>query len=350
MRFGLGPIAVDGTQTGHRRLEVAWGFLVAAEEEGFDSIWIEDSGVGGGSPFIAAAALAGITTAVRLCVSCRVGYVHPLYHAEDGAAVDNISNGRLMFAPQDSPTVRHLVAYQVDAAEMASRFWEGVDIIRAAWAPGSLQVSGHHWSIPKSGRVALMVTPKPAQIEVPIWIRTASLQTVEEAARRGLPIVLEASMTPSEVRDAVDRYKATCRAPATIGLIRDVYLAERLIDAEREASSIVDALGTYYQDDVGVGLSVTLESLLWGDVGRVRELLNNYRGWGVEYIICRPFLPGLNSRQVFRSFMLLSRCVMPTFRMINFPEAISLHNLAEATSHRTGYLSEARTDEDGEAR
>src|SRR5687768_11992258 len=110
MKFGLGPFPADDAAAYQDLLAHA----VQAEEEGFDSVWVDEGRqFSGGSPFPLAAAIAHRTRAVRVAVRPTVGLVHPLYQAEDAAALDNIAGGRLLLGLSDQPPAQSLAAYGV---------------------------------------------------------------------------------------------------------------------------------------------------------------------------------------------------------------------------------------------
>jgi alkanesulfonate monooxygenase SsuD/methylene tetrahydromethanopterin reductase-like flavin-dependent oxidoreductase (luciferase family) len=312
-----------------------------AEEEGFDSVWFEDMGNGGGGmPFIAAAAVAKMTRTVRLAVSCPLGTVHPLYPAEDGAALDNISGGRLLFAPSDSWGPRSISAYRLSNGELAERFWEALDIVRRAWAPGAVSYRGRHWSVPKRFGSAATVTPKPAQLQVPVWVRTAHVQSVARAAQLGLPVVLEPWLVPAQVREAVAVYKDEAAEPdgVPIALIRDVHVGDSADEAERGGRRLVHGLKEWYAR-AGWTAGEQLEiAVLVGDVDRVVERLEEYEAAGVNYLVCRFVGPGTTYRDAQRSLLLFCRCIMPRFKMSGFPEAIRPRSVVDAISPIVGYL------------
>lgn len=344
MRFGLGPFPIN-VATGRRS---DWTLLsqycLWAEEEGFDSVWLEDAGNGGGGmPFVAAAALARITRAARLAVSCPFGPVHPLYLAEDGAALDNISGGRLLFAPSDSWGTAPTDAYGLPAGEVGERFWEAVDIVRRAWAPGAMCYRGRVWSVPKRFGAAVTVTPKPVQLQVPVWVRTAHAQSVARAARLSLPIVLEPWMAPAQLREAVAVYKSEVAEPdgVPIALIRDVYVAESAHEAERGGRRLVHRLKEWYARRgwaTGEQLQQLGEAVVVGEVEQVIARLEEYEAGGVNYLVCRLVCPGITYGEAQRSLLLFSRCVMPRFKMSGFPQGIRPQSVADAVSPVLGYL------------
>ena len=190
MKFGLGPFPADAADRYPEFLDQA----TRAEEEGFDSVWIGSGRqFGGGSPFPLGAAAARRTTAVRIGVRPITGLVHPIYLAEDAAALDVISKGRLLLGLTDHPGLGPLEAYGVSAADARARFWESVEILHRAWSPEPFSHDGPHWKVPAlmpehtlaATAVKLSVTPKPAQVTIPTWVAPSDDDGVRRAGAAG---------------------------------------------------------------------------------------------------------------------------------------------------------------------
>ncbi len=148
MRLGL--VAPAGSET-------AWA--IAAEQHGLFAVEI---GGERGTECTTAAAVATATSAIRLVVRLRVGADHPLTLAEEIAVVDNLSNGRVV-------VLADVAGLGPDAAR------EDVDLVRRALGARPIRHRGARWTVPArlaehEAPDAVMVTPPPAQVEVPYWI------------------------------------------------------------------------------------------------------------------------------------------------------------------------------------
>lgn len=148
MRLGL--VAPAGA-------EIAWA--VAAERHGLFAVE-----VGGerGTECTTAAAVATATSAIRLVVRLRVGADHPVTLAEEIAVVDNLSNGRV------------IVLADVTGLDPAAA-QEDLDVVRRALGGRPIRHRGARWTIPAGlpehdAPDGVMVTPPPAQVEIPYWI------------------------------------------------------------------------------------------------------------------------------------------------------------------------------------
>jgi hypothetical protein len=130
----------------------------AAEAHGLAAVLVEAPA---GVEALAASVAATATAAVRLAVVVRLDAEHPVTLAEEIAVVDNVSGGRVV-AVADPGTLT-----DADAIE-------AVAILEQAWSGRPVRHAGR-WTVPAGLRGhqapdAVVVTPPPAQLEVPVWL------------------------------------------------------------------------------------------------------------------------------------------------------------------------------------
>src|SRR5918912_438956 len=119
-----------------------------AERLGLDAIWLSESHVAPGrsvlaSPMVIASAIAGRTRKIKIGLAVQVLPLgNPLRIAEEGATVDQISRGRLIFGVGRSGSQRAYEAYGIPYDESRDRFSEALDIIRKAWTEPTLSYDG----------------------------------------------------------------------------------------------------------------------------------------------------------------------------------------------------------------
>ena len=149
---------------------------VAAESVGVPFVHVAAAA---GTESAIAATVVAATSTVRVIVGVNVGDEHPVTLAEEIAVLDNLSNGRV-------GVIAELGALDPDAAA------EDVALLRASWSGRAIAHRGKRWQVPAglAGHVApaaVMVTPPPAQLEVPLWVAgdAAGASPVAVAARRG---------------------------------------------------------------------------------------------------------------------------------------------------------------------
>ena len=198
------------TRPGHEAAEAA-----AAERHGAFGVLIEPDAA---TAAVAGAAAATRTSLTRLVVRTVLGVDHPVTLAEDLAVLDNISAGR--------------VVALVDTGELdleAAR--EDLTLLLAALTPRPVRHQGIRWQVPAGleGHDApqeVEVTPKPVQVELPIWLTGAVAR--ELGAVMGDPVLAE------EPR-ACDRHRSV--QPASARLSGDRESDRELVSRWRAAGA-----------------------------------------------------------------------------------------------------------------
>jgi probable F420-dependent oxidoreductase len=156
------------------------------EELGFDAVWVtEHHFVDDGylpSCLPLAAAIAARTQRVTLGTSVLLLPLHdPLRVAEDVAVVDLISGGRMRLGVGLGYREEELAAFGIERSSRAARLEEAVEVLRRAWADGSIHFEGRHYRYDD-----INVTPKPVQRPgPPIWLAGRSGRPIARAARIG---------------------------------------------------------------------------------------------------------------------------------------------------------------------
>ncbi|MFJ8742238.1 LLM class flavin-dependent oxidoreductase [Embleya sp. NPDC127516] len=149
---------------------------VAAEEFGYDSFWVAQhhlgaQGASAPSPFVLLAAIAERTTRIRLGTAVVVAPTeHPIRLAEDAAALDTLSAGRLelgLGAGSDPATFEAFgVPYQVRHARLRETVDTVLDLLTGA-----------------------DLVPSAPTLRDRIWLGTGSPEGIAWAVERGLGIL-----------------------------------------------------------------------------------------------------------------------------------------------------------------
>lgn len=157
MRFGLVVDALDPAGPLDDLIRQA----AAAEQAGFDLVWLPELAGSIPSPAVAAAALAPHTSSVHVAVELQAG-VNPVYLAEEAAVADLCLGGRLVLAVTS------------DDADLLA---ETADVLLAATSARPFRHEGTRWQIPANlpenvvnREERVRVTPATAQLELPIWL------------------------------------------------------------------------------------------------------------------------------------------------------------------------------------
>ncbi len=193
MRFGL--VIAGGS------LDEVSAQVIAAEESGFDVVWLAQSEAIP-SPAVTAAALASMTSSIRIGIELQAG-VNPVYLAEEAAVADLCLGGRLVLALM---------------SDDAGRQGETADVLLAALAARPFRHEGVRWQIPANldanvvnREERVRVTPAPAQLELPLWL--SGPHAAHLARERCLTYIGAAD----ESTDVLDPRVAAHRGPAQPG-------------------------------------------------------------------------------------------------------------------------------------
>jgi alkanesulfonate monooxygenase SsuD/methylene tetrahydromethanopterin reductase-like flavin-dependent oxidoreductase (luciferase family) len=214
---------------------------VAAESCGVPFVHVAAAA---GTEAAIAAAVAVATTSVRILVGLSVGDENPVTLAEEIAVVDNVSNGRLGVIAETGAL----------PAEAAS---EDVAVLRAAWSGRPVAHRGARWSVPAglpghAAPPAVMVTPQPVQLEVPLWVDGAAARSVATAlslpwiARAPADVDRSAAVAPArtELRGTLDDDRERVIEWSTAG-------ATHLL-CTLSGSATIEALSRWLQPEVAM--------------------------------------------------------------------------------------------------
>jgi len=222
--------------------EEAFAQIDAAERWGLDVMWLAELHFDPqrsvlSAPLSIASAVAARTSRIKIGVAVQVlPLCHPLRIAEEGATVDQISGGRLIFGVGRSGLPRTYEDYGVSYAESRDRFVEVLDIVEQAWSQPTVSYEGKYYTFKN-----ITVAPKPLQEPLPpIRVAAASPDTYPAVGERGLPIFINARYGSfDEWLPAIREYRAAYAAAGHDGRGR-VYLRVPTYVAEDEDRARVE--------------------------------------------------------------------------------------------------------------
>ena len=234
----------------------AFAQIDAAERWGLDVMWLAELHFDPqrsllSAPLSIASAVAARTNRIKIGIAVQVlPLCHPLRIAEEGATVDQISGGRLIFGVGRSGLPRTYEDYGISYAESRDRFAEVLDIVEQAWSRPAVSYEGKYYSFRN-----ITVAPKPLQQPLPpIRIAAASPDTYPQVGERGLPIFINARYGSfSEFVPEIKRYREAYMAAGHPGrgqvfLRVPTYVAETEAQARSEAE---ESLMHFYREQAG---------------------------------------------------------------------------------------------------
>jgi len=171
--WGIGPAGDDALQA-----------VLAAEEAGFESVWVAESY---GSDVVSVLAwLAGQTETIKLGAAImQVPARPPAAAAMAGATIDKLSGGRFMFGFGPSGPQVSEGWYGIPYSKPWGRTKEYIEVVRRIVArEEKLDFQGEHYQlpIPDSQGKPLKLNFHPERNEIPIFVGAIGRRSVEIAA------------------------------------------------------------------------------------------------------------------------------------------------------------------------
>ena len=150
-----------------------------------DSIWQTDRLVSKESMLeclSAMAILAGHTESIRFGMNvASIAIRDPLVTAKQCATIDYISGGRLLPAfGLGSKISRDYTATNISTKGRGKKADEALEIVSRLWAEDSVTFQGEHFSYKDA-----VITPRPVNASIPLWIGGSSQIAVKRTARIG---------------------------------------------------------------------------------------------------------------------------------------------------------------------
>jgi alkanesulfonate monooxygenase SsuD/methylene tetrahydromethanopterin reductase-like flavin-dependent oxidoreductase (luciferase family) len=216
------------TPAARQRQIVQLGAL--AEEAGFDSFSVGEHHLCDytlSAPPVILAAVAALTQRIRLSTGVTLlGSLDPVRVAEDYGTLDGISGGRVELVAGRGILRRTYRDLGYDPDESRALFTEHVEVLLALWSDEAAD-----W--PGRGLEGATVQPRPEQTpHPPLWIGGGSShESIDLAARLGLPLMLPSVLAPPQVFAPVveryrERFQATPHGSAPrVGTVTHTHLA-----------------------------------------------------------------------------------------------------------------------------
>lgn len=174
----------------HEAVQNSLAYARAAEELGFDDVWVLEHHFTGyglcGAPLSMAAWVLAQTKRVKVGTAVSVvPLTHPLRLAEEVALLDNMSNGRFLFGVGRGLFVKDFKIFGVDMEYNREKLVEAVEVCLKAWK-GPASHEGKFCTFPEVNIYPKVYTkPHP-----PIYAAVHSTSSVEWAARNGIPLLM----------------------------------------------------------------------------------------------------------------------------------------------------------------
>ena len=296
------------------------------ESSEFDSVTLGERHVheeGFVEPLTALAALAARTEHLQLGTTAMLPALYnPLHLAEQVAAIDHLSDGRMAFGAALGYRERELAPFGVAMDDRVGRFLESLRLLKQLWEEESVTHDGDFWSFED-----VCVSPRPDS--VPVWIGGHADIAIKRAAYRGDAWIASASSTADDLEtqisvyeDALDEFGMD-RTDNDVILMRDCYVADSTA-AAREAIEpyllnlyrLYARWGQTYMDEheVEVDYEELDEKFIIGSPEECINELRTYDKLGVDHVLIRCQFPGQPQTSALQSLERFGEEVIPAFR------------------------------------
>ena len=162
---------------------------------------------------------------------------HPIHVAEQWATLDLLSDGRVDFAAGRGYDRREYLPFQAAFDDNQSIFEEALEVVqRLRGASAPLSHHGKHYSFDR-----VMISPKPIQRAIPVYVGSFSKPSIELAARLGCGLAVApfaAAISYGGLRQVADLYSEMCiKRGNTPGRLICSYFIHFADDKQAEAAA-----------------------------------------------------------------------------------------------------------------
>lgn len=304
-RLGLSLGGAHGVGEAQRQRD----WIQLAEPLGIHSVWLPEMHFAPGvcpAPLIELAGFVARTRRLRFGTTSLLLPLHPPEQiAAEIAALDRLSDGRLLVGLGRGFHKRMLEAFGVDPARKRDRFDDALERILELWAESNAN----------DGALATRQRPHP-----PLAVAAFGPKGLAQAARHGLPYLASPVETLDQIADNQARHRELLpeTSPPPVSLVmRTVFVSESEdeLEAARAALSkemrqrrpgmpaaVREALEAPLDARVVVGLPDEVRQRLQADRTRL----------GIDLLIVRPALAGVDRGACERSLRRLAEDIWPS--------------------------------------
>jgi len=295
---------------------------VLAEELGLHSLWVPEGHFRRGamaSPLVALSAAAARTRRIRLgTTSLLLPIHHPLRVAEEVAALDALSEGRVLLGLGRGFAAPLFQAFRVESTTKRDRFDEALDAIRGAWSGAPLTLDGVHFATRGEHAASLRPVQRP---HPPLLVAAFGKKGLLQAARHGLPYLASPLEPLALLEENYALHRAslapgTALAPFAAPVMRTVHVTAS--DAETDAvlarleAETAGSAALLPSALVKAAAGPAAARAIVGSIGAVTELIGLYRErLGLDLLVVRSEVAGLDEAAQRRSLEALVTRVLP---------------------------------------
>jgi alkanesulfonate monooxygenase SsuD/methylene tetrahydromethanopterin reductase-like flavin-dependent oxidoreductase (luciferase family) len=303
-------------------------FAVEADALGYHSLFVVEHHFTGFGQISASLNL--LTWVAAKTRNLRVGtavmvlpWHNPVLLAEQAAALDLLSEGRLDFGVGKGYRWNEFASFRIPMEEAEDRYQESLGLIIKSWTSDQrFSHRGKYWQFDD----IIVEPPTKQKPHPPIWMGAGSPASIEKVAKLGFNVMFDQYAPTVVIGERVAIFKKACEAagrpfdPMEVAVSRAVYIAKDEADKQRalEQRTVARArMNALAERPDGKNTSSLMafadkkdasdESAVFGSPDEVAAKLERLRKLGVEHLLIN--FPG-HARDSLRRF---ARDIKPAF-------------------------------------
>ena len=298
-RVELGVAIPQTRLDGAFDVEKLRGFLARAEALGVQSAWVVEQVLGSIRSLEPVALLtyaAACTERLRLGSAVLLTALRsPVHLAKSLATLDHLSGGRLTVGVGLGGNPRIYPAFGLQAARRATRFAEGLRLMKRLWTDERVTFEGEFFKLQNAS-----MEPKPLQKpHPPLWFGGHHPNALRRAVELGDGFIGAGSVSTATFLGEVKLLKSLLeeagRDPARFPLGKRVYIAVDH-DRARAGRRLAEWFGAFYGKP-----ELAAEVSVWGDPGECVDRLAEITAAGVGFLMLNPVFDESEQLEQFAS-------------------------------------------------
>jgi probable F420-dependent oxidoreductase len=274
-------------------------YLARAEALGFHSAWVVEQIVGAIpslEPIELLTYAAALTTRMRLGSAVLLtGLRDPVHTAKSLTTLDHLSGGRLMVGVGLGGQPPLYPAYGLDAERRASRFAEGIEVMKRLWTEARVTFEGQFFRLN-----GLPQEPKPVQKpHPPLWFGAHHPTALKRAVALGDGFMGAGSLSTAKFADEVKLLRGLLseakRDAAAFPIAKRVYIAVDR-DKVRAGKRLSEWFGAFYGRP-----QMAEEVSVWGPPGECAAGLQQVVAAGARMLMLNPVFDEMEHLEIFAS-------------------------------------------------